>query len=62
MAGKKNKGNKNDNSNGSKKQEVDVEDRLQAVVLTDSFETRFMPLTAVKPRCLLPLANVPLIE
>lgn len=44
-----------------KKKEL-VDERFQAVVLTDSFETRFMPLTAVKPRCLLPLANVPLIE
>lgn len=47
----------------SKKQKEIVQDeRFQAIVLTDSFETRFMPLTAVKPRCLLPLANVPLIE
>lgn len=42
--------------------EVDVDDRLQAIVLTDSFETRFMPLTAERPRCLMQLANVPLIE
>ncbi len=34
----------------------------QAVVLTDSYQTRFMPLTHVEPRCLMPLANVPLIE
>lgn len=34
----------------------------QALVLTDSFQTRFLPLTHVEPRCLLPLANVPLIE
>lgn len=47
----------------SKKQKEIVQDeRLQAIVLTDSFETRFMPLTSVRPRCLLPLANVPLIE
>ena len=46
----------------SNDRDVDVEDRFQAVVLTDSFETRFMPLTADKPRCLLPLANTPLIE
>lgn len=58
MAGKKGKST----NNGPKKEEVDVEDRLQAVVLTDSYETRFMPLTASKPRCLMPLANVPLIE
>lgn len=44
-----------------KKKEL-VDERFQAVVLTDSYETRFMPLTAVRPRCLLPLANVPLIE
>ncbi|CCH46745.1 Translation initiation factor eIF-2B subunit epsilon [Wickerhamomyces ciferrii] len=45
-----------------KQKEVVKDERLQAIVLTDSFETRFMPLTSVKPRCLLPLANVPLIE
>lgn len=45
-----------------KQKELVQDDRFQAIVLTDSFETRFMPLTAVKPRCLLPLANVPLID
>ncbi|EOO02556.1 putative eif4-gamma eif5 eif2-epsilon protein [Phaeoacremonium minimum UCRPA7] len=38
------------------------EDALQAVILTDSFQDRFMPFTLEKPRCLLPLANTPLIE
>jgi translation initiation factor eIF-2B subunit epsilon len=38
------------------------EDVLQAVVLADSFQDRFAPLTLTKPRCLLPLANTPLIE
>ncbi|KAM7197174.1 Nucleotide-diphospho-sugar transferase [Naviculisporaceae sp. PSN 640] len=38
------------------------EDVLQAVVLVDSFQDRFKPFTIEKPRCLLPLANVPLIE
>lgn len=42
--------------------ETEDEQKLQAIVLADSFQTRFMPLTSVKPRCLLPLANVPLIE
>ncbi|SCV04800.1 LAMI_0H19284g1_1 [Lachancea mirantina] len=61
MAGKKEKDN---TKSASKKgnEHLVGEERLQAVVLTDSFETRFMPLTAVKPRCLLPLANTPLIE
>ncbi|CAI4347528.1 CPI_1c_G0010700.mRNA.1.CDS.1 [Saccharomyces cerevisiae] len=61
MAGKKGQ-KKSGQGNHGKNSDMDVEDRLQAVVLTDSYETRFMPLTAVKPRCLLPLANVPLIE
>ncbi|KAI5466453.1 nucleotide-diphospho-sugar transferase [Mariannaea sp. PMI_226] len=45
------------------------EEVLQAVVphfcfqvLADSFQDRFRPFTTEKPRCLLPLANVPLIE
>ena len=45
-----------------KQKEIVQDERFQAIVLTDSFETRFMPLTLVKPRCLLPLANVPLID
>ena len=35
---------------------------IQAVVLADSFNERFMPITLDKPRCLLPLVNVPIIE
>ena len=38
------------------------EDPLQAVIIADNFETRFAPFTLERPRCLLPLANVPLIE
>ncbi|KAI1385740.1 nucleotide-diphospho-sugar transferase [Hypoxylon trugodes] len=38
------------------------EDALQAVLIADSFQTRFHPFTVEKPRCLLPLANTPLIE
>ncbi|KAL6453271.1 GCD6 Translation initiation factor eIF-2B subunit epsilon [Candida maltosa Xu316] len=46
----------------TKKSKDIIDERFQAIVLTDSFETRFMPLTAIHPRCLLPLGNVPLIE
>ncbi|KAJ2747430.1 translation initiation factor eIF-2B epsilon subunit, GEF [Coemansia sp. BCRC 34301] len=35
---------------------------LKAVVLADSFDDLFHPLTLDKPRCLLPLCNVPMIE
>ncbi|KAK0610462.1 nucleotide-diphospho-sugar transferase [Bombardia bombarda] len=38
------------------------EDVLQAVILADSFQDRFRPFTLEKPRCLLPLANIPIIE
>ncbi|KAI9824374.1 MAG: hypothetical protein M1819_000879 [Sarea resinae] len=47
---------------GPKEREDDREDSLQAVVLTDTFETRFNPFTLERPRCLLPLANTPMIE
>lgn len=40
----------------------DQEFILQAVVIGDSFNERFMPITLDKPRCLLPLVNIPLIE
>ncbi|KAK9452760.1 nucleotide-diphospho-sugar transferase [Dipodascopsis uninucleata] len=42
--------------------ETDQDQRLQAIVLSDSYQTRFRPLTLEKPRCLLPLCNTPLIE
>lgn len=42
--------------------EEEREEPLQAVVLADSFETRFNPFTLERPRCLLPLANTSLIE
>eukprot|EP00002_Diphylleia_rotans_P001393 TRINITY_DN10783_c0_g1_i1.p1 TRINITY_DN10783_c0_g1~~TRINITY_DN10783_c0_g1_i1.p1 ORF type:complete len:724 (+),score=170.05 TRINITY_DN10783_c0_g1_i1:76-2247(+) len=35
---------------------------LQALVIADSFNHRFCPITFEQPRCLLPLANVPIIE
>ncbi|KAK0384350.1 hypothetical protein NLU13_8437 [Sarocladium strictum] len=52
------KGKKSGKAGGESKSE----DVLQAVVLADSFQDRFKPLTVEKPRCLLPLANTPLIE
>ncbi len=35
---------------------------LQAVVIADSFDTSFAPLSHARPRCLFPLANVPIID
>lgn len=38
------------------------EEKMQAVILSDSYQPSFMPLTIDSPRCLMPLANTPLIE
>jgi len=45
-----------------KPSEEERDEPLQAVILADPFETRFNPFTLERPRCLLPLANTPLIE
>ncbi|KAF2000525.1 heat shock transcription factor 2, partial [Amniculicola lignicola CBS 123094] len=42
--------------------EEERDEPLQAVIIADPFETRFNPFTLERPRCLLPLANTPLIE
>ena len=47
---------------GRKGGEWDTEDVLQAVVIADSFNFRFLPVTIEKPRALLPLVNRPLID
>ncbi|CAM1503792.1 Fc.00g013830.m01.CDS01 [Cosmosporella sp. VM-42] len=52
------KGKKSAKVSGESKRE----DVLQAVVIADSFQDRYRPFTIEKPRCLLPLANTPLIE
>lgn len=55
---------KNQKATGGKGRpgEDSKEDPLQAVIVADTFETRFAPFTLERPRCLLPLANTPLIE
>ncbi|KAL8853291.1 MAG: hypothetical protein Q9221_001903 [Calogaya cf. arnoldii] len=45
-----------------KPQEEQREQSLQAVVLADSYDTHFRPFSLETPKCLLPLANTPLIE
>ena len=41
---------------------VEAEDAIQAVVIADSFNYRFLPVTVEQPRALLPLVNRPLID
>ncbi|KAJ3000838.1 hypothetical protein HDV02_002301 [Globomyces sp. JEL0801] len=45
-----------------KKDMLNAEEVLQAVVVADSFNEHFRPLSYSTPRCLIPLANIPLIE
>ncbi|KAF8078040.1 nucleotide-diphospho-sugar transferase [Lyophyllum atratum] len=49
-------------STGKEKLIDDDEEVLQAVILADSFNKRFRPLTARRPRCLLPICNAPLLD
>ncbi|OWF44225.1 translation initiation factor eIF-2B subunit epsilon-like [Mizuhopecten yessoensis] len=48
----------------SKGQRVELkqEDVLQAVIIADSFDLGFSPISKKKPRTLLPVANVPMLE
>ena len=47
-----------------KAEQLRTEDLIQAVVVTDSFQTAaaFAPLTLGAPACLLPLSGRPLLE
>ncbi|CAO3660958.1 unnamed protein product [Rhizopus stolonifer] len=38
------------------------EESFQAVILADSFEEQFLPLSHQVPRCLMPVCNIPVIE
>ncbi|KAL0569888.1 translation initiation factor eIF-2B epsilon subunit, GEF [Marasmius crinis-equi] len=49
-------------SAGKEKLIGDEDEVLQAVILADSFNKRFRPLTTRKPRCLLPICNAPLLD
>ncbi|KAI8066716.1 nucleotide-diphospho-sugar transferase [Gongronella butleri] len=40
----------------------DVPEPLQAVILTDNYDARFLPISHELPQCLMPLCNIPLIE
>ncbi|CAH8357971.1 unnamed protein product [Eruca vesicaria subsp. sativa] len=42
--------------------EEQTRQRLQAILLADSFTTKFRPVTLERPKVLLPLANVPMID
>ncbi|KAJ7219182.1 nucleotide-diphospho-sugar transferase, partial [Mycena pura] len=50
-------------TSAGKEELIDEEDEvLQAIILADSFDKRFRPLTTHTPRCLLPICNAPLLD
>ncbi|KAI0673089.1 nucleotide-diphospho-sugar transferase [Trametes maxima] len=49
-------------SSGKDKDLAEEDEVLQAVILADSFNKRFKPLTVGKPRCLLPICNATLLD
>jgi len=62
MAVDKKKSSAGSSSSGSNALEFNSKETLQAVVLGDSFDTQFSPITLEKPRTLLPLVNFPLLD
>ncbi|XP_006002414.1 translation initiation factor eIF-2B subunit epsilon [Latimeria chalumnae] len=46
----------------TQQQQQEEEEPLQAVLIADSFDRRFFPLSKDRPRALLPLANVAMID
>ncbi|XP_055894837.1 translation initiation factor eIF-2B subunit epsilon-like [Biomphalaria glabrata] len=46
----------------NRNEDLEEEFCLQAVVIADSFNVRFGPITYKKPRALLPLVNIPLLD
>ncbi|KAI8145758.1 nucleotide-diphospho-sugar transferase [Fennellomyces sp. T-0311] len=42
--------------------EDEGEEPFQAVILTDTYDDQFLPISHEMPRCLMPLCNIPLIE
>ncbi|XP_078355755.1 uncharacterized protein LOC144640522, partial [Oculina patagonica] len=57
MSSKKKKGEGKSGESWEKGEEI-----FQGVILSDSFNFRFLPITLETPRALLPLVNVPLLD
>ena len=53
---------KNKGSDGVSREDIKREKKLQAVLLADSFTETFRPLSKNRPKVLLPLVNIPMLE
>ncbi|XP_030630137.1 translation initiation factor eIF2B subunit epsilon [Chanos chanos] len=61
-AGKQNRGSSGNAGRKGGTEQEEEEQPLQAVLIADSFNRRFFPITKDQPRALLPLANVAMID
>jgi hypothetical protein len=55
-------GGKKASTNAGNEDDVRREQKLQAVLLADSFNRTFRPITLESPKVLLPLVNVPMLD
>lgn len=62
MGGKQQQGGKKASANAGNEDDVRREQKLQAVLLADSFNRTFRPITLESPKVLLPLVNVPMLD
>eukprot|EP00605_Chrysophyceae_sp_TOSAG23-4_P001136 GSChrysophyteH1.ASY1.ANO1.1242.1 assembled CDS len=62
MASKNSDKTRKKQSGGGGNEDVKREQKLQAIVMADSFSRTFQPLTWEQPKVLLPLVNVPMLE
>jgi hypothetical protein len=60
--GKQQQGGKKASANAGNEDDVRREQKLQAVLLADSFNRTFRPITLESPKVLLPLVNVPMLD
>ena len=62
MASKQSAKGKSKKGGGDTQDDVKREQKLQAILMADSFEKSFRPITWERPKVLLPLVNVPMLE
>ena len=58
--GKKEEANKSGNRGGQ--EDIKSDQKLQAIILADSFEKNFRPISLDRPKVLLPLVNAPMLN
>jgi translation initiation factor eIF-2B subunit epsilon len=62
MGPKKEKSSSGKKNEGGGGEDSKRDQKLQAILLADSFTKAFRPVTWEKPKVLLPLVNVPMLE